>query len=109
MNKPIAGQSAAMPDTTAQPTEMPSTEVQSTEVLAGSIERVTFLSADSGAGRIDAIDAENRELSVLYPTSEAKGIGSQVVDYGWGELDHLVPAYACKIHNSQAIHHAHRD
>ena len=32
MNKPIAGQSAAMPDTTAQPTK-----VQSTEVLAGSI------------------------------------------------------------------------
>jgi hypothetical protein len=85
MNKPIAGQSAAMPDTTAQPTE-----VQSTEVLAGSIERVTFLSADSGAG--SAIDAENSELSVLYPTSEAKGIGSQVVDYGWGELDHLVHA-----------------
>jgi len=79
MNKPIAGQSAAMPDTTAQPTEM-----QSTEVLAGSIERVTVLSADSGAGRIDAIDADNSELSVLYPTSEAKGIGSQVVDYGWG-------------------------
>ena len=104
MNKPIAGQSAAMPDTTAQPTE-----VQSTEVLAGSIERVTVLSADSGAGRIDAIDADNSELSVLYPTSEAKGIGSRVVDYGWGELDHLVPAYACKIHNRQAIHHAHRN
>ena len=42
MNKPIAGQSAAMPDTTAQPTKMQSTEVQSTEVLAGSIERVTL-------------------------------------------------------------------
>jgi hypothetical protein len=109
MNKPIAGQSAAMPDTTAQPTEMQSTEVQSTEVLAGSIERVTFLSSDSGAGRIDAIEVENSELSVLYPTSEAKGIGSRVVDYGWGELDHLVPAYVCKIHNSQAIHHAHRN
>ena len=85
MNKPIAGQSAAMPDTTAQPTK-----VQSTEVLAGSIERVTVLSADSGAG--SAIDAENSELRVLYPTSEAKGIGSQVVAYGWGALAHLVSA-----------------
>jgi exodeoxyribonuclease V alpha subunit len=43
MNKPIADQSSGMPDTTAQPTE-----VQSTEVLAGSIERVTFHSAESG-------------------------------------------------------------
>jgi exodeoxyribonuclease V alpha subunit len=43
MNKPIAGQSSGMPDTAAQPTE-----VQSTEVLAGSIERVTFHSAESG-------------------------------------------------------------
>jgi exodeoxyribonuclease V alpha subunit len=48
MNKPIAGQSSGMPDTTAQPTEAQSTEVQSTEVLAGSIERVTFHSAESG-------------------------------------------------------------
>ena len=38
MNKPVAGQSSGMPDTTAQPTE----------VLAGSIERVTFHSAESG-------------------------------------------------------------
>ena len=77
MNKPIAGQSAGMPDTTAQPTE-----VQSNEVLAGSIERVTFHSADSGVGRIDAIDADKSVLSVLFPTSEARAIGSRVVVYG---------------------------
>ena len=38
MNKPVAGQFSGMPETTAQPTE----------VLAGSIERVTFHSAESG-------------------------------------------------------------
>ena len=38
MNKPVAGQSAGMPDTTAQPTE----------VLGGSIERVTFHNTESG-------------------------------------------------------------
>ena len=39
MNKPIAGQS---PGTQSRPSEQP------TEVLAGSIERVTFHSAESG-------------------------------------------------------------
>ena len=56
-------------------------------------------------GTIDAIDSDNSELSVLFPTSEAGGnaaaAGSRVVVYGWGELDHLVPAYACTIHKSQ--------
>jgi exodeoxyribonuclease V alpha subunit len=52
-------------------------------------------------GTIDAIDADASELSVLYPSSEAGAVGSRVVVYGWGELDHLVPAYACTIHKSQ--------
>jgi exodeoxyribonuclease V alpha subunit len=52
-------------------------------------------------GTIDAIDADNSELSVLFPSSEAGVQGSRVVVYGWGELDHLVPAYACTIHKSQ--------
>jgi hypothetical protein len=42
---------------------------------------------------IDAIDADNSELSVLFPTSEAGVQGSRVVVYGWGELDHLAPAW----------------
>ena len=56
-------------------------------------------------GTIDAIDADDSELSVLFPSSEAGGnaaaAGSRVVVYGWGELDHLVPAYACTIHKSK--------
>jgi exodeoxyribonuclease V alpha subunit len=52
-------------------------------------------------GTIDAIDSDNSELSVLFPTSEAGTAGSRVVVYGWGELDTLVPAYACTIHKSQ--------
>ncbi len=52
-------------------------------------------------GTIDAIDADASELSVLFPSSEAGAVGSRVVVYGWGELDHLVPAYACTIHKSQ--------
>ena len=38
MNKPVAGRSRGMADTTAEPNE----------VLAGSIERVTFLNAENG-------------------------------------------------------------
>jgi exodeoxyribonuclease V alpha subunit len=52
-------------------------------------------------GTVDAIDADNSELSVLFPSSEAGVAGSRAVVYGWGELDHLVPAYACTIHKSQ--------
>ena len=44
-------------------------------------------------GTIDSLDADNSELTVLFE-------GKPVV-YGWGELDHLVPAYACTIHKSQ--------
>ncbi len=44
-------------------------------------------------GTIDCLDADNSELTVLFE-------GRPVV-YGWGELDNLVPAYACTIHKSQ--------
>ncbi|WP_231597033.1 ATP-dependent RecD-like DNA helicase [Synechococcus sp. CBW1004] len=44
-------------------------------------------------GTIDSLDADNSELTVLFE-------GKPVV-YGWGELDNLVPAYACTIHKSQ--------
>ena len=44
-------------------------------------------------GTIDQLDADNSELTVLFE-------GKPVI-YGWGELDQLVPAYACTIHKSQ--------
>ena len=70
--------------------------------IANDYEKEVF---NGDVGTIDAIDADNSELSVLFPSSEADGIaaaaGSRVVVYGWGELDHLVPAYACTIHKSQ--------
>ncbi|MFZ4567344.1 MAG: ATP-dependent RecD-like DNA helicase [Prochlorococcaceae cyanobacterium] len=44
-------------------------------------------------GTIDSLDPDNSELTVLFE-------GKPVV-YGWGELDNLVPAYACTIHKSQ--------
>ena len=66
--------------------------------IANDYEKEVF---NGDVGTIDAIDADNSELSVLFPTSEAGAAGSRVVVYGWGELDHLVPAYACTIHKSQ--------
>ena len=70
--------------------------------IANDYEKEVF---NGDVGTIDAIDADNSELSVLFPSSEAGGnaaaAGSRVVVYGWGELDHLVPAYACTIHKSQ--------
>ncbi|MCP9860647.1 MULTISPECIES: ATP-dependent RecD-like DNA helicase [unclassified Cyanobium] len=70
--------------------------------IANDYEKEVF---NGDVGTIDAIDADNSELSVLFPTSEAGGnaaaAGTRVVVYGWGELDHLVPAYACTIHKSQ--------
>ena len=70
--------------------------------IANDYEKEVF---NGDVGTIDSIDADNSELSVLFPTSEAGGqgaaAGSRVVIYGWGELDHLVPAYACTIHKSQ--------
>ncbi len=52
-------------------------------------------------GTVDGIDVDNSELSVLFSSSEVGPQGGRVVVYGWGELDHLVPAYACTIHKSQ--------
>jgi exodeoxyribonuclease V alpha subunit len=66
--------------------------------IANDYEKEVF---NGDVGTIDAIDADNSELSVLFPTSEAGVAGSRAVVYGWGELDHLVPAYACTIHKSQ--------
>jgi len=70
--------------------------------IANDYEKEVF---NGDVGTIDAIDSGNSELSVLFPTSEAgsnaTAAGSRVVVYGWGELDHLVPAYACTIHKSQ--------
>ncbi len=70
--------------------------------IANDYEKEVF---NGDVGTIDAIDADNSELSVLFPASEAgreaTATGSRVVVYGWGELDHLVPAYACTIHKSQ--------
>jgi exodeoxyribonuclease V alpha subunit len=66
--------------------------------IANDYEKEVF---NGDVGTIDAIDADNSELSVLFPSSEAGISGSRAVVYGWGELDHLVPAYACTIHKSQ--------
>jgi exodeoxyribonuclease V alpha subunit len=70
--------------------------------IANDYEKEVF---NGDVGTIDAIDADNSELSVLFPTCEAgpgaAQVGSRAVIYGWGELDHLVPAYACTIHKSQ--------
>ena len=44
-------------------------------------------------GTIDSIDVDDGVLAVLFD--------GRTVIYGWGELDHLVPAYACTIHKSQ--------
>jgi exodeoxyribonuclease V alpha subunit len=66
--------------------------------IANDYEKEVF---NGDVGTIDAIDSDNSELSVLFPTSEAGTAGSRVVVYGWGELDTLVPAYACTIHKSQ--------
>jgi exodeoxyribonuclease V alpha subunit len=71
--------------------------------IANDYEKEVF---NGDVGTIDAIDADNSELSVLFPSSEAPSseasvAGSRAVIYGWGELDHLVPAYACTIHKSQ--------
>ena len=44
-------------------------------------------------GTVDSIDPDASELAVLFD--------GRTVLYGWGELDNLVPAYACTIHKSQ--------
>jgi exodeoxyribonuclease V alpha subunit len=66
--------------------------------IANDYEKEVF---NGDVGTIDAIDSDNSELSVLFPTSEGGMAGHREVVYGWGELDHLVLAYACTIHKSQ--------
>jgi exodeoxyribonuclease V alpha subunit len=66
--------------------------------IANDYEKEVF---NGDVGTIDAIDGDSSELSVLFPSSEAGAAGSRAVIYGWGELDTLVPAYACTIHKSQ--------
>ena len=66
--------------------------------IANDYEKEVF---NGDVGTIEAIDSDNCQLSVLFPMSEAGSAGSRAVIYGWGELDHLVPAYACTIHKSQ--------
>jgi exodeoxyribonuclease V alpha subunit len=44
-------------------------------------------------GTVETIDADASDLTVRFDSRE--------VIYGWGELDNLVPAYACTIHKSQ--------
>lgn len=70
--------------------------------IANDYEKEVF---NGDMGTIEAIDSDNSELSVRFPGSET-GPGAGAADgrsviYGWGELDQLVPAYACTIHKSQ--------
>jgi exodeoxyribonuclease V alpha subunit len=58
--------------------------------IANDYEKEVF---NGDLGTVDSIDADNSELTVLFD--------GKPVSYGWGELDTLVPAYACTIHKSQ--------
>lgn len=58
--------------------------------IANDYEKDVF---NGDVGTIDAIDSDNSELTVMFD--------GRAVVVGWGELDHLVPAYACTIHKSQ--------
>ncbi|QEY31228.1 ATP-dependent RecD-like DNA helicase [Synechococcus sp. RSCCF101] len=58
--------------------------------MANDYEKEVF---NGDVGTVAAIDADASELTVRFDARE--------VVYGWGELDNLVPAYACTIHKSQ--------
>lgn len=58
--------------------------------IANDYEKEVF---NGDLGTIDSLDGDNSELTVLFD--------GRAVTYGWGELDNLVPAYACTIHKSQ--------
>jgi len=58
--------------------------------IANDYEKEVF---NGDLGTIDSLDGDTSELTVLFD--------GRAVVYGWGELDHLVPAYACTIHKSQ--------
>ncbi len=58
--------------------------------VANDYEKEVF---NGDVGTVETINAEASELTVRFDGRE--------VTYGWGELDNLVPAYACTIHKSQ--------
>jgi exodeoxyribonuclease V alpha subunit len=58
--------------------------------VANDYEKEVF---NGDVGTVETIDADASELTVRFDSRE--------VTYGWGELDNLVPAYACTIHKSQ--------
>ncbi len=58
--------------------------------VANDYEKEVF---NGDVGTVETIDADASELTVRFDGRE--------VTYGWGELDNLVPAYACTIHKSQ--------
>ena len=66
--------------------------------VANDYEKEVF---NGDVGTVETIDADTCELTVRYPSGEAGGNDGREVTYGWGELDNLVPAYACTIHKSQ--------
>ena len=66
--------------------------------VANDYEKEVF---NGDVGTVETIDADTSELTVRYPSGEAGGFDGREVTYGWGELDNLVPAYACTIHKSQ--------
>ena len=66
--------------------------------VANDYEKEVF---NGDVGTVETIDADASELTVRYPSEEAGGFDGREVTYGWGELDNLVPAYACTIHKSQ--------
>jgi exodeoxyribonuclease V alpha subunit len=58
--------------------------------IANDYEKEVF---NGDLGTIDSLDVDNSELTAVFD--------GRAVTYGWGELDALVPAYACTIHKSQ--------
>jgi len=66
--------------------------------VANDYEKEVF---NGDVGTVETINADTSELTVRYPSGEAGGYDGREVTYGWGEIDNLVPAYACTIHKSQ--------
>ncbi len=58
--------------------------------VANDYEKEVF---NGDVGTVETIDVDASELTVRFDGRE--------VTYGWGELDNLMPAYACTIHKSQ--------
>jgi len=66
--------------------------------VANDYEKEVF---NGDVGTVETIDADASELTVRFPSGESGSSDGREVTYGWGELDNLVPAYACTIHKSQ--------